>query len=326
MASPFPEPRDDQVRSLGLLALGSRLRRLSDHLMSEVAALYAQRGIDLEPRWFPLLRLLEERGPTAVGDAAAALGVSHAAVSQTAKALTRAGLVERREDPSDDRRRLLALTVAARRRLDGCQATWRDLDAVLGDVVGRTGVDWLAGLDALEHELRAMPLAERVRAAAKEREGQDVVIVPFRPALAEAFRRLNLEWLEQLFEVEPVDEELLADPQGHYRDAGGEVFFALLEDTPVGCVALLPAGPGRFELSKMAVTAGMRGKQIGRRLLEAALAWARDHGATTVELMTNSSLDAAVNLYRSAGFHVVRAGPHPRYQRCDLVMERDLRS
>jgi GNAT superfamily N-acetyltransferase len=47
---------------------------------------------------------------------------------------------------------------------------------------------------------------------------------------------------------------------------------------------------------------GARGRGLGRRLLEALEAAARDAGARTLVLDTNRSLEAAGGLYRSAGF------------------------
>ena len=39
-----------------------------------------------------------------------------------------------------------------------------------------------------------------------------IEIIPFESQYAEDFKRLNLEWLEKYFEVEPADEEVLSQP------------------------------------------------------------------------------------------------------------------
>ena len=97
---------------------------------------------------------------------------------------------------------------------------------------------------------------------------------------AEAFSRLNEEWIVSLFTLEPKDRETLADPFAHYVVPGGDVLLARDEHGRViGCVALEPAGQGVFELSKMAVAPSERGRGIGRRLLMAAIERARTLGA-----------------------------------------------
>jgi hypothetical protein len=39
-----------------------------------------------------------------------------------------------------------------------------------------------------------------------------IEIIPFKSQYAADFRRLNLEWLEKHFEVEPADAEMLSQP------------------------------------------------------------------------------------------------------------------
>jgi ribosomal protein S18 acetylase RimI-like enzyme len=48
---------------------------------------------------------------------------------------------------------------------------------------------------------------------------------------------------------------------------------------------------------------------IGRRLLDAALAWAQDAGATTMVLSVACGPDSAIEFYRRAGFALFRVGP-----------------
>ena len=68
-------------------------------------------------------------GPRTVGDVAGALGISSQAVSKAVAELEALGYVERRADPADARRRLLALTA---RGQDAVQAG-RDARAALGE-------------------------------------------------------------------------------------------------------------------------------------------------------------------------------------------------
>lgn len=140
---------------------------------------------------------------------------------------------------------------------------------------------------------------------------------------ARAFERLNLEWIEAYFDIEDKDRETLAHPWTHFMDPGGDVLLARDGDRIVGTAALEPVGDGVFELSKMAVDPAERGRGMGRRLIEAAIARARELGATSIFLGSNRRLGAAVGLYESVGFrHVERAsiGPLP-YSRADVFME-----
>lgn len=67
---------------------------------------------------FVLARLVKD-GPAATSDLAAVEGVRHQSMAATVEALDRLGLVARRPDPTDRRRRLVVLTDAGRARAEG---------------------------------------------------------------------------------------------------------------------------------------------------------------------------------------------------------------
>jgi len=138
-----------------------------------------------------------------------------------------------------------------------------------------------------------------------------------------AFRTLNEEWIARYFTLEAKDREVLGDPENNILRKGGHIFQAHAADTIVGCVALIPTGDGIFELSKMAVTPGMQGKCIGRKLIEHAIAQARALDAKSLILGSNSILKDAVHLYESIGFRHVppESLPPVHYARTNVFME-----
>jgi GNAT superfamily N-acetyltransferase len=148
-----------------------------------------------------------------------------------------------------------------------------------------------------------------------------IAIVPFRSELAGAFRRLNLDWIERLFEVEAADRKVLDDPEARIVAPGGQIFFALEGEAAVGTVAMIFVQAGRFELAKMAVAASHQKRGIGERLGAAGISWARAAGAGSIFLQTNSRLADAIRLYERLGFrHAVDPDP-PEYARADVYME-----
>ena len=148
----------------------------------------------------------------------------------------------------------------------------------------------------------------------------DVEIVDYVPGLAADFRNLNIEWLERYFVVEPIDEEILGDPDGRIIAPGGAILFARVNGAIVGTVALKHHGKQVYELTKMAVTAPSQGYGIGRMLLRACLERYHALGGKHLFLESHSSLGPALHLYETAGFrHADR--PHPsEYVRADVHM------
>ncbi|HEX2716629.1 MAG TPA: GNAT family N-acetyltransferase [Gemmatimonadaceae bacterium] len=137
-----------------------------------------------------------------------------------------------------------------------------------------------------------------------------------------AFRALNLAWIEQYFAVEPRDRFELDDPEAHILEPGGRIFLAELDADGgvaiVGACALM-VGDGAFKLAKMAVDPVARGMGIGRALAEAVIDRARALGATEVELYSNTVLVPAISLYRSLGFVEVPL-PHNDFRRANIKM------
>jgi putative acetyltransferase len=95
----------------------------------------------------------------------------------------------------------------------------------------------------------------------------------------------------------------LYELESAYVCAGGS--FDVLVDrrgVVVGTVGLFPLGAGRCELRKMYLAPALRGRGLGKRLLQHALERARQLGFRRVELETASVLKAAIRLYESFGF------------------------
>ena len=146
-------------------------------------------------------------------------------------------------------------------------------------------------------------------------------IVDYDPRWRADFARLNIDWLERFFVVEPIDREVLSDPETHILAPGGRVLFAIDEGRAVGTVALKHEGDGVYELTKMAVDPASQGRGIGALLMEGALdAFSRMRGRELF-LESSSKLDTALRLYERFGFsHRPAPRPGSHYARADVYM------
>ena len=301
------------LHDYGPLLLGSRLRKLAETLYAGVDEVYRTMGIDAPSRCFPILLLLRDHGSAGISELAQKLGQTHPAVSQMSRKLLRHRLVRESTDSKDDRRRLLSLSPRGRSVMSRLEPFFEAVAAAAADLDSEH--PFAEQLTALDEALQRRDFAARIRA----RLAGAVEIIAFEPRYAADFKRLNIEWLEKYFRVEPIDEQVLSQPLRILR-RGGAIFLARHRGEMVGTCALLNAGEGRFELSKMAVTAAHQGLGIGRKLLEAAIADYLARGARELFLESNSSLEPAITLYETAGFaHAPRPAPS-HYQRSDVYM------
>ena len=134
-----------------------------------------------------------------------------------------------------------------------------------------------------------------------------------------AYERLNREWIEREFEIEPHDIAIFASPQRYIIDRGGFIFMAELEGEIVGTCSAIQLGVGVYELAKLAVTDSAQGLGLGRALCERIIAEARRRGACEVLITTNTKLKTAMQLYEKLGFREA-ASRHDHYKRCDKTL------
>ena len=152
-------------------------------------------------------------------------------------------------------------------------------------------------------------------------DARDVRIVDYLPRHRDAFRDLNLAWIEEYFVVEEQDRRQLSDPEGSILAPGGAILVAELGSEPVAVCALIVAGSRHYELAKMATRKDLRGSGVGRKLMLATLDKARQLGAHKVSLLSHHSLAPALSLYRSVGFVDVDVPTDNAYARADVAME-----
>ena len=100
----------DYFDELGEVALGSRLKRLSDKLMGDALDVYKYMEQDIQPKWFTLISLLHQKKSVSVVEASEFLGLTQPCISQFSKELIKKGLVKASPDANDLRRKILSLT------------------------------------------------------------------------------------------------------------------------------------------------------------------------------------------------------------------------
>ncbi len=305
----------------GIMALGSRLRRLSETITQDSMGVYQLEKLNFEPKWFPVYYTLAHSGPLSVTEIAEQIGHSHPSVSQIAREMRKRGLVVTLKDKSDGRKSLLDLSEQGKAMRPSMDSLCEYVHQGVWELLQETEHNIWQAIDDLERALAQKTLLQRVSGIRKKAEAAQVQIVDYTPAYRNAFRELNEAWIRQYFKMEEADHKALGDPDNYIIQPGGHIFIALYQSKAVGACAMVKVDESTYELAKMAVDPSVQGKGIGWLLAQAVINKAKSLNAEKLFLESNTKLEPAISLYYKLGFKKVVGGPISPYERSNIKME-----
>ncbi len=309
--------------TIGEMALGSRLRALSETVTEDAGRIYDLYDVELKPKWFPVFHFLSHHATgTPITTIANEVGHSHPSVIKIVKEMSKAGLVVEQKDKLDGRKNNISLTQKGIDLSIKIQEQYLDVQSAIKDMLDQTNHNiWLA-IQEFEYLLGEKSLFKRVMEQKKARESSNITIVDYRPEHYPSFKHLNEEWITSYFKIEDADRKALENPKKHILDTGGKILVAIQNGTVLGVCALIKMQDNHYdyELAKMAVSPLARGKGVGYLLGKAIVEKARSLGASNIYLESNTILKPAISLYEKLGFQKV-AGHFTPYERCNIQME-----
>lgn len=306
----------------GKMAIGSRLRLLTDKITEDAAQVYGLYGVPMQPKWFPVFYVLSRGENKTITEIAREIGHSHVSVSKIVREMVQKGFIKEKKDKTDGRKNLVGLSAKGLEINEKIAAQYIDVNNAIEELTAQTKHDLWKAMEEWEFLLEQKSLLRRVQEQQKLRESSQVKVVAYQPKYRQAFYDLNEEWISTYFKMESSDYKALEDPEGHILKKGGHIFVALYNDEPVGVCALIRMNDPDydFELAKMAVSPRAQGKSIGWLLGKACMDKARELGASKLYLESNTILKPAISLYHKMGFQKVAARKSP-YERANIQME-----
>lgn len=154
--------------------VGNRLDRAVQLMNEQSGRVLSNAGIVLPPQSASCLVFIAEKESASAADIAAALDLPHQLVAQRLNALMGRGLVVRRADPNDGRRKILRLTPKGKTQIERLNTVLHDTNAVYEELNKELGVDVSALALRLIDTLDREPLEERIlrrQARARKKAG-----------------------------------------------------------------------------------------------------------------------------------------------------------
>ncbi|WGQ11653.1 MarR family transcriptional regulator [Pedobacter gandavensis] len=153
------------IDELGILALSTRLQRLSEQLRKDGALLYKTYEIDFEPKWFPVIYTLHHKQPLGVVELATEIGYTHPSTISLLKELEKQKLIRSKKDKKDERKRLVQLTAKGEELIAKMQPVWQLMTRILSEVTD-TEHNLLKALTEAEEKLKQQSFIQRALQAA----------------------------------------------------------------------------------------------------------------------------------------------------------------
>lgn len=307
-----------------LLGLATKLKVIGDSINAQLKKIFKSQQIEYEPRWFSTLNLLSANREMSIQQISRTLGVTHPAVIQILNELIKRGYVRTVKGTNDKRTTYPVITEEGKRMYLMIKPLVDKIEKTFFSLSSATGYDIVDVLSKLENALSSRKIYDKVTELIKEDQMREVKIISFEKKYKSEFKKLNIEWLQEYFAVEPADEKILNYPENEIIQKGGEIFLALSNNEVVGTCAMIKIDDDNYELAKMAVTKSAQRKQVGRKLCLTAIGFAVDSKAKRIVLDTNEKLSAAIGLYRKLGFVIVPHNYDNKYKRDLFRMELNL--
>ena len=257
---------------------------------------------------------LARRAPQTPGELVTELNIDAGQLSRLLQALARRNVIARKATPHDGRQ--VAITLTAKGRKAFAELNRRTEAHVRQHLEQLDQTERSRVIGAMQHVERALGGAVRQRPVAllrTHRVGDIGWIISRHGALYTKEYGWDISF-EQLVA------EIAAQFLKSFDPARERCWIAEVDGEAVGTVMLVKGSDTVAKLRLLIVEPTARGLGIGRALTSECIRFAREAGYKSMTLWTQSILVAARNIYREAGFRMVKEEPHHSFGH-DLIGE-----
>lgn len=157
------------IDEAGVLAISTRLQRLSERIRKDGQEIYKAMGITFEPKWFPVIYVLHKRHTLSVVEIATEIGYSHPSTITLLKELEKEKMILSKKDKADERKRLLQLSAKGRRLVAQMGPVWEVIVAATTDLI-QTQNNLMRAIEEVEEQFRLQSFFQRALPLILERK------------------------------------------------------------------------------------------------------------------------------------------------------------
>ncbi|MEZ5083506.1 MAG: bifunctional helix-turn-helix transcriptional regulator/GNAT family N-acetyltransferase [Bacteroidales bacterium] len=311
------------IKELGTVALGTRIKNLSESLMRDMVNIYKEQNIDFEPRWFTFFQLILKKKEVSITEIARELNQTHPAVVQVMNVLEKKKLILTNKDKNDSRKRVIKLSKKGRQLAEELAPTWEIVHMVSNEILEESAPDLLDKISKVETVLHNKSTYFRIKEKLIRKAIEKMEFVEYSESYLNDYRQLNEDWLSSYLEISEHDKKILSDPIEQIIKKGGHIFLLLSENEVIGTYTLQRKNHTICELSKFTIKKGFRGWKLGELMLNHTIDKANELNFENIVLFTHPKLKEALQLYIKRGFEITPEYPEIKDKtgRCSLFLQ-----
>jgi DNA-binding MarR family transcriptional regulator len=138
------------ITELGALAIGARMRRLTDMFSRDVAIIYKEHHLDFEAKHFVLFYLISQKDGIGIMEIAGELSLTHPAIIHLAKDLEKNGYIQSIRSKTDSRKRLLKLSKKGKAALPEFKKVWNKIEKLNAQLMQKQQNHLLKAISEME--------------------------------------------------------------------------------------------------------------------------------------------------------------------------------
>ena len=146
----------------GILAIATRLQRLSEQMRKDGLLIYKAHGIDFEPKWFPVIYTLYFKPLLSVVELANEIGYSHPSTISLLKELEKMKLIKSSKDKDDERKRLVQLTDKGKQLIEQMKPVWQIMIAAATQLID-TENNLMKAITEVEQQMEIQSFYQRAK-------------------------------------------------------------------------------------------------------------------------------------------------------------------
>lgn len=148
------------INEAGILAISTRLHRLSEQLRKDGALIYKAFGINFELKWFPVIFTIYKKEIASVVEIANEIGYTHPSTITLLKEIEKQELIQWEKDKQDERKRLFKLTLKGQELIEKMKPVWELMAQILGDIADNKN-NLLTAIDEAEEKIANQSFYQR---------------------------------------------------------------------------------------------------------------------------------------------------------------------